>query len=263
MATGNTFKSDLYELFNYAQNSNVSYAKDIIVETLRSFFESDSYYHYQRDQWGFPKTPDLTDVPLTAGLNDDVTTRVFIGEPYRKDIIFYPAILVRHSGSRSVPISMSRDKGSVQYSVVKFVDGYGHEKYVHTPSYFVQSGAWEGQINIDIETRSPRSRDELADLIAIGFVDTHHDDLKDAGLLIKNVNIGSPSEQDDRNDKLYKLAITLDVRSEWARHIPIENTVDIIHICVDFGNLAVDPPVLAPNLTINTSLSLIEALIDS
>jgi hypothetical protein len=262
MGTGNNVKTDLYGLYNYVQNTMISYPKELFIETLREFFSADSYYAYHRDEWGFPKTPDHTDLPSHSGLSDNVTTRLFIGEAYRYDVIYYPALIIRNAGSRSVPLSMSRDKGSLQWQDILFVDGYGNEKIFQIPSYFVQSGAWEGSVTVDIETRSPRARDELADLVSLVFVDTRFEDMKNSGVVIKSGSptAGSPSETDDRNDKLFKQTITFEIRSEWRRHIPVNNVVEVINVCADVGNLAHNPPAFSPNLKISTTVELLNNL---
>ncbi len=260
MGTGSIERTDLYILNNYVQNTMISDPKSILLETLRNFFETDSYYHYVRDQFGFALTPDHTDLPLDAGLNDDTTTRVYIGQQNRYDVIFLPAILIRYGGGRSVPISMSRDKESLQWSNTIYTDGYGTETIISTPSHFIQCGAWEGQIIIDVETRSLQARDELIQLISLMLVDLRFEDLVNSGIVIKNLSQGSPSEGDDRNDKLFKQSITLDVRTEWRRHIPVANVLDTIFICIEFGNLARDPVELAPNLKISNTVELVDAI---
>lgn len=262
MGTGNTVKTDLYALHNYVQNTMVTFPKELFIETLREHFSQESYYHYQRDLYGYPYTPDHTDLPSDSGLHNDVTTRLFIGEPYRFDLIFWPALKIKSGGSRSVPISMNREKGSIQWQNTAFTDGYGNSKIFSSPSHLIQAGAWEGQIMVDIETRSPRARDELVDIVSLTFVDTRFDEMKNSGVLIKGVNAGGPSESDDRNDKLYRQTITFDIRSEWRRHIPIDGIVDTINICVDFGTVATDPPIVAPNLKVSTTVELIENLLD-
>ncbi|HVI39091.1 MAG TPA: hypothetical protein VM577_00385, partial [Anaerovoracaceae bacterium] len=171
----------------------ITYPKELVIETLREFFSQDTYYHYVRDPYGFPKTPDHTDLPSDSGINNDVTTRLWIGDQYRKDVIYYPALKIKSGGSRSVPISMNREKGSLQWKSVAFIDGYGNSKIFTTPSHFIEAGAWEGSILVDIETRSTRSRDELADIISLAFVSTRFEELKDSGVLIKGVNAGTPS----------------------------------------------------------------------
>lgn len=260
MGSGNTVKTDLYALFGYVQNSMITYPKELFIEVLREFFSQESYYHFQRDAFGHPKTPNQTDLRSNSGLHDDVSTRIFIGEPFRTNVIYYPALLIRNAGSKYVPISMSRDKGSLQWQTTVFIDGYGNEKTFSSPSHLIQAGAWEGQITIDIETRSPRSRDELIDIVSLAFVDARFDEMKDSGVLIKGVTVNSPSESDDRNDKLFRQTISFDIRSEWRRHIPVDSVLDAINICVEFGNLDVNPPDLAPNLKISTTLELIQNL---
>lgn len=260
MGSGNNVKTDLYALHGYIQNTMISFPKELFIETLREFFSQDSYYRYQRDAWGFPKIPDHTDLPSEAGLHDEITTRLFIGEYYRYDPIYYPAVLIRSAGARSVPISMNRNKGSLQWKNILFIDGYGNEKIVSTPAYFIQSGAWEGSITVDVESRSPRTRDELVDIISLAFVDTRFEEMKNSGVLIKGINSGAPAESDDRNDKLFKQTITFDIRSEWRRHIPVENILDAINICVDFGNLTSDQEEIAPNIRISTNINLLESL---
>ena len=255
-------KTDLYSLHNYIQNTLISSPKEIMVESLRKFFSQDSFYHYQKDQWGFPLTPDHTDLPIESGLNDNVTTRLFIGETFRKDVQYYPCLLVKHAGSRSVPISMNRDKGSIKWAPVKYIDGYGNESIINNPSYIIQAGAWEGSLAIDIKTRSSKSRDELSEIVAIFGVDSFNDILKDVGVFIKAVSISSPSEIEDRNDKIYLNTITFDIRTEWRREIPITNVLEVINICVDLGLFTSTGQNVAPNLTINTTIELIDNLIN-
>lgn len=260
MATGNTYQTDLYGLFGYWQNSLIIHPKEIVIETLRKFFSEDSYYHYVKDEFGFPKTPDHAGLPNDAGYNDDSTTRVFIGEQFRYDIRYYPSILVKHQGGKSVPLSFSRNKGSVQYKSVRYVDGYGNETLISTPDYFYRSGSWEGNLSISVEARSPKERDELVELVNILFVDLKVEDLFVAGLIVKGVSTGSPSEADDRNDKIYKQEVTLDIRSDWEQRTYVTNIIDAINICVDFGHIEETPYDLAPNLSISTLIEFVDTI---
>ncbi|HVI39748.1 MAG TPA: hypothetical protein VM577_03735, partial [Anaerovoracaceae bacterium] len=72
----------------------------------------------------------------------------------------------------------------------------------------------------------------------------------------------TPSEGDDRADKLFRQTITFDIRSEWRRHIPVDGIVEAINVCVEFGNVSTDPPRVAPNLKISTTIDLISSLQD-
>jgi hypothetical protein len=262
MGTSNTFKTDLYHLYDYVQNTQVSYPKQLFIETLRNFFSEGSYYHYSRDAWGFPNTPDHTGLPRDAGLYDDETTRLFIGEYFRFDVAYYPGLYIKSNGANYVPISMSRNRGVVEWKNIRYVDGYGNEKLVSTPSFFVRSGAWEGSVTVDVITRSLRSRDEIVELVSLLFVDLRHQEMIDSGVVIKQVSVGGPSESEDRNDKLFRQSITFDIRSEWRRKIPVDSVINIINICVDIGNVESEPPRYAENMQINTTVELLDALSD-
>ena len=260
MASGFNQITDLYEIYDTVQNTLIRFPVDYIIASLKEFFSRDSRYHYVKDEWGFAKTPDLTDVDTEAGLYDDVTTRLFIGQKHRFDVIFYPAILVYYSNFRYVPISMSRDHHVVDYETVELVDGYGNSKIIRRPYALTPSGAWEGSITIEVLSRGHRERDDLVELISMFLTDYNWSNFYRAGISIKpNLSIGSYSDSEDRNDKLYRVPITLEVRGEWRREILISNFVEVINFCVDFGNLLKDPEEIAPNLEINTQVSLIES----
>lgn len=274
MSTNNIFTSDLNKIHNIIQSSMLVYPKEVIIATLRDFFSKDSYYHYSKDQWGFANTTDHTDLPIGAdmpygpGSNPDLSptqnlsTRLFIGENYRYDGIYYPAILVKSGGSKYVPISINREKGGVQYDTTIFEDGYGNQTSVRKPISFITAGAWEGSINIDIMTRSLRSRDDLSELVGMCLTDITFDSLVDVGVVVKPISIGGTSEQEDRNDKLFRQTITLDIRTEWRREIPIGNIIDAIFFAVTFQNLS-DPAAPVPNnLNINTEVSITDLLLN-
>lgn len=260
MSTNNFFRSDLPGLNYVVQNSMILFPKEIVIQTLRDFFKHDSYYHYVSDEWGFPKTPDHTDLPPGSGMNDTVTTRLFIGESYRQDIIFYPAIIVRHGGASYTPISFNRERGTVQWDYQIYEDGYGNITKFPVPKHFIFAGAWEGSLSIDVYTRSLPARDNLCELISILFTDIEHNNLEKSGLFIKGVSAGGVSESDDRNDKLYRQTVTLQFRSEWRRHIPISNVVEVINFAVDFGKVNDPDYPISGNLQINNEQSLVDIL---
>ena len=259
MSTNNFIKSDLPGIYNLVQNSMTLYPKELIIAQLRDFFSNDSYYHYVHDAFGFPQTPDHLNLPQDVGFTDNITTRLFIGESYRFDVIYYPAIIVRHGGSTSVPISINREEGGVIYNQTLFIDGYGNQMVFPTPEYLLFAGAWEGSINIEVMAKDLRARDDLVDLVAHLFVDIGFKDLQKSGLIVMGVSSGATSEADDRNDHIFKQTVTLKVRSEWRRHIPISNIIEIINTSIQFAR--VDPPgPVAVNLTINTTQTLTDML---
>lgn len=241
------------------QNSMTLYPKELIVAQLRDFFSRCDFYHYAHDHWGYPQTPDHTNLPLNAGYHNNVTTRVFIGESYRFDVIYYPAIIVRHGGSTSVPISFNRERGGIHWGKMVFEDGYGNIKTFPNPESFIFAGAYEGSISIDIMARDLRTRDDLVDLVSILFIDIGFSDLWKSGLIIKGTSTSAPTETDDRNDHIFKQTITLQIRNEWRRQIPIKNIIDVINFGIQFGGTTPATPI-AVNLTINTDETLSDML---
>ncbi len=262
MGTGSIVKTDLYAIHNIVQNTMMSYAKELFIETLREEFSKDSYYHYVRDPWGHPKTPDLTDIPIESGLHDDVTSRLFIGEAFRYDMKFFPAILVRAGGFKYVPISMSKNEGLIKYRALRILDGYGNEKIFSTPSYFALAGAWEGNVTVDILAGDIKARDDLAEIVSAILNITNFKTMKNAGVVVKPTSVGSPSEIDDYKDKVYKISVSCDVRTEWAQNIPIDSVVDAITFCIEFGSLIQDPPIIAPNIEIHSIVELVDMIQD-
>lgn len=260
MSTGTLNRTDLTKLYGIVQNSMISFPKEIVIDTLRDFFSYDSYYHYVKDAFGFAATTDNTDLPLEAGFNDNSSTRLFIGENYRFDGIFYPAILVKHGGARYVPISINRETGKIQWGFRTFEDGYGNTEIIRYPQAFIFNGAWEGSLIIDIMTRSLTSRDDLVQLVSIALAQISFESLRKAGVVVKPPQISSPSEIADRNDQIFRQTITIDIRTEWEVQKPVGNIIEIIDFAIEFGrtdNLNVPP---APNLTINTEISILDIL---
>lgn len=263
MTTGSpSVISDLYRINNIVQNQFLSYPKEIFIATIREAFSRDTYFHYVADEWGFPKVPSHLNLPLEAGVNDEITTRIYIGEAYRYDKIFYPAVLIKSGAWRYVPISLNQENTSVTYEQRNVIDGYGRLiSTVNMPVAFVFAGAWEGNLTIDVLTKGINERDFITEFISLLFTNIRFFDLQTAGISIKpNLSVGSPSETDDYNDKVYRQTINVEIRYEWRREIPIDNLIDTIAICVEFGNLEVEPPDLAPNLSIQTFIDVMDEM---
>jgi hypothetical protein len=234
--------------------------KELVVATLRDFFSNDRFYSYRHDQWGYPQTPGLINTLPTAGINDSVTTRVFIGEAYRFDVDFFPAILVKDGGKTSVPISATRESYCTNWGELVFEDGYGNIKTFPTPRSYEFKGAYEGNITIEVKAKDLRARDDLIDLISLLFIDISFNDLYHAGLIVQGVSSGTPAETQDRNDFFFTQTITLKCRSEWRREIPICSLVEIINFSVDIGANTTETSIIAPNMTIDITKTLWEML---
>jgi hypothetical protein len=261
MATNNTTNSDLYSLYNIVQSSMIVWPKELVIQKLKDFFSRDSMYHFATDHFGFPQTPDHTNLPQTAGYKDSLTARLYINSAHRYDVVYYPAIIVRHGGATSVPISFNRERACIQWDTMVFEDGYGNQKRIPYPISYIFAGAWEGSITIEVITRDPRSRDDLVELISMLFTQIAADDMEKDGVAIKpgGVSAGAPSEGLDRTDTLFKTMITLQFRSEWRRLIPVRNVIDSINTSIEFGRVDNSSPVSA-NLTINTQQTLTDLI---
>ena len=260
--TGSLVPHDLYQIHHVVQNTLMTYPKELVIGILREEFGKDSYYHYVSDPWGFPKVVDHTDLPLDAGFGNDETTRIFIGEAFRFDAIYYPALLVRMTSAKYVPISMSRNKNVIEYEKQLVVDGYGNYKEYFLPKYIDLAGAWEGTITIDVIDRDSVSRDSLVSIVMLLFADIRFESMRKAGVLIKSgqPSLSGVSEGDDRqHDKLYKATVSMDVRTEWRRLIPIDSVLERISLCVDFRVIGQDN-VVNPNLSIGTSISIFDQI---
>lgn len=267
--SSNAFRSDLYSIYNIVQASMIVYPKEVIIATLRNFFSEDSFYHFSKDNFGFPNTTDHTGLPLGADLpygpgavphfnnHPVLPTRLFIGENYRNDSIFYPAILVKNGGTKYVPISINRNQETIKYEKLLMFDGYGNKTIVNKPVALVTAGAWEGTIIIDVVTRSLRSRDDLIELVGMCLTEVQFETLHQIGVIVKPISVGSPSETNDRNDKLFKQSMTLEIRTEWRREVKIENCIDAILFTV---YIASPSGVIDPNLTIVSDLNIIDML---
>lgn len=262
--TGNLDRHDLYQIHHVVQNNFLSYPKELVIGILREEFSKDSYYHYAADPYGFPNIPDHTDLPREAGYFDDTTSRIFIGEAFRFNAIFYPAVLVRMTSAKYVPISMNQNKDVIEYEKQLVIDGYGNVKQFFTPRYIDLAGAWEGTITIDIFARDIMTRDDLCSFIMLLFASIRFETMRKAGVLVKagQPSLGGMSESEDRQqEKLYKASISIEVRSEWRRLVPVDSVVDRINMCVDFGVVGQSGSE-NPNLQIRTEVDLLDQIDD-
>lgn len=261
MKTGSFSRTDLNQINHVVQNTQHNVVKDIIIGVLRDEFAKDSYYRYVADSWGFPKTPDLTDKSLFSGFSDDETTRIFIGEAYRHNVIYYPAVLVKYGSINYVPISLNREKETIKYEPITVSDSFGNSKIFNLPTHYVFAGAWEGTVNIEVITRDILSRDEISSFCMLLFQDIRYEEFLRAGIAIKSVSASPPTESLDRKQEpLYKETITLNIRSEWRREIPVESIIDAINFVIEFGRVDVEPETTAHNLSISTTVNLLDAI---
>jgi len=105
------------------------------------------------------------------------------------------------------------------------------------------------------------ARDELVELVGMCFTEIHFETLHQIGIIVKPISVSGTSETDDRNDKLFRQTLTLDIRTEWKREIPIANTIDAILFTASFGNLSNPDSPIAANLTVNSEVNMTDMLL--
>jgi hypothetical protein len=257
--TSHRVVSDIFNLENVVQQTGIVHAKNILIDTLREVFGQDREFKYVTDVFGFPKTPSHLGLDPDAGLDDEETTRIFIGSTYRYDIKFNPSIIVKNTGTRYIPISFNRDLLSIIYSNERIVDGYGNETIIRSPSHHTLVGAWDQTFEVKVITEDEVDREEIADIIMVSLQGSRLLELQKEGVFIRSMNTGGEIETEYSNDRLYMISINLDIRSEWKIHIPINSVVERIGICLTFDTFDSTDPV-ADGLTINELITTVDQL---
>ena len=234
MATGHRVYSDLFKLSDFVQQTSVSHAKNLIIDALREYFKQDTFYKYRTDAFGFPLTPDMTDLP--PDMQETRTTRIYIGDIFRYDKRYWPAIVTRYASGRTYHVSFNQEH-TTKYRVDLVLDGYGGHSYVRVPTATIIAGAWDQSFTITIAAESVPDREELTDIVSSFFIAKIRQELYESGLFIKSVDIGGEREEDWGNEKVYLQDLTLTTFSEWRREIPISssNLIEAINFCFNMG----------------------------
>lgn len=234
MATSHKVYSDLFELANFVRQTAVGQGKNLLIDSLREHFKQDTIYRYSTDAFGFPLTPDLTDLP--PDVEETRTSRIFIGDIFRYDKRYLPSITVRQTSGRYYAVSFNQE-GTTRYRVDLVLDGYGNRSLVKVPTHKVYAGGWDQTLEVTVAAESTLDREELSDIVSSYLIGVARQPLHEAGLFIKTVSYGGEREEDWANDKIYIQPITVETFSEWRREIPIENLVETINFCFEFGIL--------------------------
>lgn len=229
--------SDIFFNENIIQTFGVLASKNLLVDLLRDVFRNDSYYHYVEDVFGFPKIRSNLGLDVSVGLEDNEASRIFIGSTYRFDVKFFPAISIKNTSSRYVPISFNQDLYGIIYRQELIMDGYGNNSIISTPAYNTLVGAWDQSFEIKISAESEVDREELTDIVQTVLIGTRRLELQNAGLFIRNLSTSGEAEEPYANNYIYTTSISIDTRSEFKIHIPISNLVERIGLLVSFGNV--------------------------
>lgn len=245
--------TDIFNLENVVLQTGMLHSKNILIDVLRDIFAQDRQFKYVSDVFGFPKTPSHLGLDPSAGLDDNETTRIFIGSTYRYDVKFNPSIIVKNTGSRYVPISFNQNLLCVVNRLEKIVDGYGNSSSIYTPAFNTLAGAWDQTYEVKIITENEVDREEIADIVQVALMGTRRLELQKAGVFIKGMSTSGETEQQYANDHLYVVSINLDVRSEWRVHIPISNITERIGVCLTFKTL--DGESVSDALSVNEAIT--------
>lgn len=228
--------SDIFRLENIVSQVGCMHGKSLLIDELRNIFAQDREFRYRSDEFGFPLTPSHLGLEPDAGLDDEETTRIFIGSSYRYDVKFNPAISVKNTGSKYVPISFNQNLLSIIHRLETITDGYGNSSYIYSPTYSTIMGAWDQTFEVKIVTENEVDREEISDIVQSTLIGTRRMALQRAGLFIRDLSTSGEVEEKYSNDYIYSISINLDCRSEWKVHIPLNNVVERIGLLVTFGD---------------------------
>lgn len=239
MATSHRVYSDLFTLENFVRQVAVSQGKNLLIDILREHFKQDTLYRYTSDGFGFPLVVNVTDLP--PDIQEERTTRMYIGDIFRLSQRFWPAITVRHSSGTYNPVSFNQNFTN-KYRLDLVIDGYGNRSFVRVPTHKVITGAWNQSFEIQIAAESTPDREELTDIVSSFLIGAARQPLYEAGLHINKVSMGGEREEDYANDKVYLQSITVETYSEWRREVPIDanDIIDTINFCFNYGLLTAD-----------------------
>lgn len=232
--------SDIFRLENINQNVGVAFTKNIIIDHLRNIFKQDRFYKYRDDMFGFPLVGDLTGE--TAEIAEEDTTRIFIGSLNKYEISFTPAIFVSNKSLSYEPISFNQNLEEVIYTKQSALtysptdpdaraDGYVVSE-TRVPSHKVFTGAWKVSVNVKVISESSSDLEEIADICNLAFQGPRRLELQREGVFIRGLSTTGENKRAYLNDGLYTTDITLDIRTEWKIHIPINNLLERIALYI-------------------------------
>jgi len=227
--------SDIFMLDNVVQHTGIMVGRNMLIDTLREIFAKDKEWRYVADMWGFPKTPSGVGLSTTAGIEDDLTTRIFIGSTYRYDIAYLPAITIRPTNIAYKPISFNQNRGTIKYGLQKITDGYGNTDILKMPVAIMRAGAWEQTFEVKISTYSAEDTHSITDVVIQSLQGTYRDNLQQNGLFIKRISGGGEvTENISENDPVFHASLSVETYSNWRREIPIANMIDRVLLCFEF-----------------------------
>jgi hypothetical protein len=255
MATSNAVYSNFYSRNDIIKHTAISMGKSLLIDALRELFVNDSLYPYRQDEFGFPILPDHTNLPNEeAGLQLDtdgnpispaqLSTKILVTSTYHQDVKFYPVITVKQTGGKDHPISFNQNAIQIHYRKEFIRDSYGNQVEIRTPTHYVFSDAWDQSFEIKIVAEDLVDRDQIADIVLMGLFHSKRDELRHAGLFVKDISMGGEVEEENLKSVskwLYTYTIIINTYSEWERAIPVRNIVERINFYFDIARTGSQP----------------------
>lgn len=263
MATSHQVYSNFYSRNDIVKHVALVQGKNLLIDAIRELFVKDSLYPYRQDEFGFPLVPDHTGLPIEEGgteldidgnpiinptpnlsIDAKLSTKILITSTYRQDVKFYPVITVKQTNLKDHPISFNQNAIQIHYRKEFIRDGYGNQVEIRTPTHYVFSDAWDQSFEIKIIAEDLDDRDHIADIVNFGLWNLKRDELRAAGLFIKNISGGGETEEESikhTSKWLYTYTITVNTYSEWSREIPVRNVIERINFYFDIIRTGIQP----------------------
>ncbi len=213
--------SNLFEDNSIIQQVCIMQPKNLLIDVLRKHFANDSIFTYRMDEYGFPKTRDLTGIEVDS----EETTQILISDIFRYEVKFYPAIVIKNNGGKYKPISFNQN-ATIKYRKDREESITGFITDTLVPSHRVYAGAWDMNFDVTIYSESQSELEELVDMVAMILQYVVWNELRANGLFINNLSISGENAEPYANDYVYNQTISLSTYSEWRVEIPIDNTIE-------------------------------------
>lgn len=262
-STSHQVYSNFYTRNDIVRHVALVQGKNLLIDALRELFRNDSLYAFRIDEFGWPLVPDHTNLPLeeaatkidtdgnpiinpspNLSIDSKLSTKILITSAYRQDVVFYPVITVRQTSLKDHPISFNQNAIQIHYRKEFIRDGYGNQIEIRTPTHYVFGDGWDQSFDIKITAEDIDDRDQIADIVKLGLWNLKRDELRAAGLFIKNISGGGEQEEESVKHVskwLYTYTITLQTYSEWSREVPIRDIIERINFYFDIVRTGVVP----------------------
>lgn len=218
------------------QQACIVHPKNLLIDVLRMHFSRDNIYTYRADEFGFPLTPDLTEIEVDS----PSTTKILISDIYRHEVKFYPAIIIKSTGGSYKPVSFNQNQ-TIKYRKDLVENQFGGVSTVSTPTHRVYAGGWDMNYEVSIYSESHGELEELVDIVSMILQYVSWNELRANGLFIKSLNIGAETGTPYANDYVYSQTISIATHSEWRVEIPLENVIEKLVFYFDSTRTPIPP----------------------